>query len=91
MVPIKSLYFVSNQAKSTVVCMASFLISSGRTSLHFDNIHIKVLTRAYFEVCFHSILSKYENSKHRFLLQQEIAATFFDVLKSFFRPTLIRA
>ena len=47
--------------------MASFLSSNGRISAYFDNINIKWSTHAYFEVCFHSMLSKYENSKNRML------------------------
>ena len=47
--------------------MASFLPSNGRILAHFDNIHIEVLARAYYEVRFQSVLSKYESSKNRFL------------------------
>jgi len=41
--------------------MASFLSSIGRISAHFDDISIKLSTLANFDVCFHSMLSKYEN------------------------------
>ena len=47
--------------------MANFLSPNGRILVHFDNIHLKFLTHAYFEVRFHSMLSKYENCKNRFL------------------------
>ena len=46
--------------------MASVLSSNGYISAHFDNIHIKLSTHAYFEVRFHFMLSKYENSRLRF-------------------------
>ena len=36
--------------------MASFLSSNGRISAHFDNIHLKLSTHAYFEVHFKSML-----------------------------------
>ena len=35
--------------------------------VHFDDIHLKLSTRAYFEVRFQSILSTYENSENTFL------------------------
>ena len=50
--------------------MAGFLASNGRTSGQFDNIqliHPKMSNRSYFEVRFHSMFSKYENSKNRIL------------------------
>ena len=47
--------------------MASFLSSNGCISANFDNIHPKLSTHYYFEVRFHSILSKYENSKNIFM------------------------
>ena len=40
--------------------MARFLSSNGRISAHFHDIHLKFSTHAYFEVCFHFMLSKYE-------------------------------
>ena len=43
--------------------MAGFLSSNGRISVHFDDIHQKLSKPANFEVRFHSMLSKYENSK----------------------------
>ena len=43
--------------------MANFLSSNGRISTHFDDIHLKLSTNANFEVQFHSMKSKYENSK----------------------------
>ena len=43
--------------------MASFLFSNCRTSVHFDNTHLKLSTHAYFKVRFQSMLIKYENSK----------------------------
>ena len=44
--------------------MASVLSSSGRISVHFDNVHLNLPRHAYFEVHFHSMLSKYGNSKN---------------------------
>ena len=44
-----------------MVCMARVPFSNGRISTHFDDIHLKLSTYAYFEVRFHSILSKYKN------------------------------
>ena len=58
---------VQNQEKNTEDCMASFLSSHGRISVNFDNIHLKLSTHAYSEVHFHSMLSKYEKAKNRFL------------------------
>ena len=46
------------------VCMARCLSSNGRISVHFDDIHLRLSTHGYFEVCFHSMFSKYENSKN---------------------------
>ena len=43
-------------------CLASLLSSNGCVLVHFDNIHLKL---TYFEVCIHSMLSKYGNSKNR--------------------------
>ena len=43
--------------------MASFLSSNGRVSTHFDGIHLKLSIHAYFDVRFHSMPSKYENTK----------------------------
>ena len=57
---------VENQKKNTEVCMASFLSLNRRISTHFDGTHLKLSIRAYFEVRFHSMLPKYENSKNRF-------------------------
>ena len=70
--PIQSLYFVSGSKRLEPgekygVFMASFLSSNGRISVHFNNIQLKLLTHAYFDVHLHSILSKYENSKNIFL------------------------
>ena len=58
---------VQNQEKNTEVSMASFLFSSGHISTHFDNIDLTLSTYVYFEVRFHYVLAKYENSKNRFL------------------------
>ena len=55
-----------NQERNKEVCIASFLSSNGYILAHFDNIHLKFPTHAYFEVSFHLMLSKYENSKNRF-------------------------
>ena len=59
--------------------MASFLPSNGRISFHFGNIHHKFSTSAYFEVCVHSILSKYENSKIYFsdIFTYELYCTYY--------------
>ena len=54
---------VWSQEKNKKICMASLLSSNDCILVHFDNIHLKLSTHIYFEVCFHSILSKYENSK----------------------------
>ena len=35
-------------------------------SSHFDTIHVKLSTHAYFALLFHSMLSEYENSKNKF-------------------------
>jgi len=53
--------------ENTEVCMASFLALNGCISVYFEKLHLKLSTHAYFEMHFHSILSKYENSKNRFL------------------------
>ena len=42
--------------------MASFLSSNGCVLANFDN-HLKLSTHAYFELPFHSMFRKYENSK----------------------------
>ena len=47
--------------------MANLLSSNRCISVHFDNIYLKLLAHAYFEVRFHSMLSKHENSKSIFL------------------------
>ena len=39
---------------------------NGHTSSHFDIIHLKLSTHAYFTVLSHSMWLKYENSKNRF-------------------------
>ena len=41
--------------------------SNDRNSAYFDNIRLKLSKHAYSEVRFHPILSKYEDSKNRFL------------------------
>ena len=56
-----------NQGKNSEIRMARFLFSNGRISPYFDNIRLKLPTDAYFEVRFHTMLSKYENSKNIFL------------------------
>ena len=53
-----------NQEKNTVVCLASFLSLNGRILAHVEYIHVILSTYAYFEVRFHSMLSKCENSKN---------------------------
>ena len=40
---------------------------NGCISTHFDDIRLKLSTNGYFEVGFHFMLSKKENSKNRFL------------------------
>ena len=55
------------QAENTVVCMASLLSLNGHMSSHFDTIHLKLSTHAYFALLFHSMLSEYKNSKNEFL------------------------
>ena len=57
---------VKIQAKNTVVCMASLLSSNGHMSSHFDTIHVKLSTHAYFALFFHTMLSDYETSKNKF-------------------------
>ena len=57
---------VKIQAENTVVCMASLLSLNGHMSSHFDTIHLKLSTHAYFALLFHSMLSEYENSKINF-------------------------
>ena len=52
--------------KNTGVCAASFLSSNGRILAHLDNSNLKLSTHAYFEMRFHSMLSRYENSKGKF-------------------------
>ena len=51
---------VENQEKSTIVCVASCLSLDGRISSHFDNIRLKLSTRAYFMVLSHSMRAKFE-------------------------------
>ena len=50
-----------------MVFVASFLSSNDSISFLFDNIYLKLSTHAYFEVHFHSMVSKYENSENGFL------------------------
>ena len=52
--------------------MASFLSSNGSISAHFDNIHLKLSTHTHFEVCFHSMLSKYKNSKKIYFMMSSL-------------------
>ena len=47
--------------------MVSFVPSDGRISAYFASINLKLSQHSYFEACFHSMLSKYENSKNIFL------------------------
>ena len=47
--------------------MARSLSSNGCVSGNFDDIHLKMSAHANLEVCFHFILSKYENAKNRVL------------------------
>ena len=47
--------------------MASFLSSNGRVSDNFDKNRLKLSMHAYFEVRFHSMLSKNKKSKNIFL------------------------
>ena len=47
-------------------CMARFLSVNGRISAYFGNIHTTFSTHAYSEMCFHSVLSKCENSENIF-------------------------
>ena len=47
--------------------MASDLSSNGRISTHIDDIYLELSTHGYIEVLLHSMSSKYENSKNRFL------------------------
>ena len=68
---IESLYFMSDSkhvetTENTMICMARFLSSNGQILSYFDNICLQLSTHAYFEVCFHSMLSKYENSKNEY-------------------------
>ena len=58
---------VKIQAENTVVCMANLLSLKGHISSHFDTIHFKLSTHAYFPLLFHSMWSKTENFKNRFL------------------------
>ena len=60
------------EAENTVVCMASLLSLNGHILSHFDTIHSKLPTHVYFAVPFHSMWSKYKNSKN----------TFYDVINS---------
>ena len=50
-----------------MVCVIVSLSLNGRISAYFGNIHTKFSKRAYFEIRFHSILSKCEISRSRFL------------------------
>ena len=59
MVPFKSLYFEAGFIRSES-CMVRFLSSSGRISVLFDKISLKVSTHAHFELHFQPMLSKYE-------------------------------
>ena len=52
--------------------MTSSLSLNGHISFHFYTIHLKLSTHAYFPVLFHSMWSKYENSKN----------TFYDIITS---------
>ena len=73
MVSIKSLYFLTGSERlepGAEYSMTRYLYSDSRISAHFDNMYISLSKHAYFEVHFHNILSKYENSKH----------TFYDVI-----------
>ena len=47
--------------------MARFLSSNGSIIVLLDNIHLKLSKHANFEMCFHSILSEYEDSESIFL------------------------
>ena len=47
--------------------MTSFLSLNGCISVTFDNNHLILSTHAYLGMHFHSMLSKHENSKNRFL------------------------
>ena len=55
------------KASVEIGLMASLLSLNGHMSSHFDIIHLKLSTHAYFAVPFHVMWSKYENSKNRFL------------------------
>ena len=46
---------VKIQAENAVVSMASLLSLNGHISSHFDTIHLKLSTYAYFALLFHSI------------------------------------
>ena len=47
--------------------MASYLQSNGRTSSQFEKVRLKLSAFAYFFMFFHSMWSKYEDSKNTFL------------------------
>ena len=47
-----------------MVCMASTLSLYGHISAHFDDIHLELSVHAYFKVCFHFMLSKYEHCRN---------------------------
>ena len=49
-----------------MVCMASLLSSNSRNLAYFDNIHLELSKPVYFEICFHPIVSKYQDSENRF-------------------------
>ena len=49
-----------NQEKNTKVSAASSLSSNDRVSAHFDDTYLKLS----IQVRFHSMLTKYENSKN---------------------------
>jgi len=71
MVPFKSLYFESDSKRlepgeKYTVLYGKFSVFNLSYFSPFYYIHLKLSTRAYFEVRFHSMLSKYENSENRF-------------------------
>ena len=47
--------------------MASLMSLNGHMSSHFDTIHLKLSTHAYFALLFQSMLSEYGSSKSKFL------------------------
>ena len=62
-----------------MVCMASFLSSNGRISVHFDNIHLKLSTYVYSMVPSHSMRSKSKTLK----------IYFYDVITNEFHHKVI--